>query len=172
VQWEKLWFFKIYLILAHQPGWAIVDFQDTKTSTSNGRLYAYEDKLRTLPSPQGLHGLNIGSLSLRYSLSPISVKIAFVLRKIVHSKMSPKNTLHLIRYLVFDYIQCCYHPTLLSINFQNLDNYCQTFMCRYLPYCHLSYYITIFVNLGRHRHFETITNIRTWIKSHKFWRML
>ena len=28
--------------------------------------------------------------------------------------------------------------------------------------------ITIFVNLGRFRHFETVTNIRTWIKSHMY----
>jgi hypothetical protein len=33
-------------------------------------------------------------------------------------------------------------------------------------------WITIFVNLGFFRHFETVTNIRTWIKSHKYWRML
>jgi hypothetical protein len=32
--------------------------------------------------------------------------------------------------------------------------------------------ITIFVNLGFVRHFETVTNIRTWIKSHRYWRML
>jgi hypothetical protein len=32
--------------------------------------------------------------------------------------------------------------------------------------------ITIFVNLGFFRHFETVTNIRTWIKSHRYWRML
>ena len=32
--------------------------------------------------------------------------------------------------------------------------------------------ITIFVNLGLFRHFETVTNIRTWIKSHWYWRML
>ena len=32
--------------------------------------------------------------------------------------------------------------------------------------------ITIFVNLVFFRHFETITNIRTWIKSHIYWRML
>jgi hypothetical protein len=32
--------------------------------------------------------------------------------------------------------------------------------------------ITIFINLGLFRHFEIVTNIRTWIKSHKFWRML
>ena len=32
--------------------------------------------------------------------------------------------------------------------------------------------ITIFVNLGIFRNFETVTNIRTWIESHKFWRML
>jgi hypothetical protein len=32
--------------------------------------------------------------------------------------------------------------------------------------------ITIFVNLGLFRQFETITNIRTWIKSHRYWRML
>ena len=32
--------------------------------------------------------------------------------------------------------------------------------------------ITIFVNLGVFRHFETVTNIRTWIKSHIYWRML
>jgi hypothetical protein len=32
--------------------------------------------------------------------------------------------------------------------------------------------ITIFVNLGLFRHFETVTNIRTWIKSHRDWRML
>ena len=32
--------------------------------------------------------------------------------------------------------------------------------------------ITIFVNLGFFQHFETITNIRTWIKSHRYWRML
>ena len=29
--------------------------------------------------------------------------------------------------------------------------------------------ITIFVNLGLFRHFETVTNIRTWIKSHMYW---
>ena len=29
--------------------------------------------------------------------------------------------------------------------------------------------ITIFVNLG---HFEIVTNIRTWIKPHRCWRML
>jgi hypothetical protein len=29
-----------------------------------------------------------------------------------------------------------------------------------------------FVNLGLFRHFEIVTNIRTWIKSHKYWRML
>jgi hypothetical protein len=28
------------------------------------------------------------------------------------------------------------------------------------------------VNLGLFWHFETITNIRTWIKSHRYWRML
>ena len=33
-------------------------------------------------------------------------------------------------------------------------------------------HITIFVNLGFSWHFETVTNIRTWIKSHKYWRML
>ena len=33
-------------------------------------------------------------------------------------------------------------------------------------------FITVFVNLGFFRHFETITNIRTWIKSHGYWRML
>ena len=32
--------------------------------------------------------------------------------------------------------------------------------------------ITIFVNLGLFPHFETVTIIRTWIKSHKYWRML
>jgi hypothetical protein len=32
--------------------------------------------------------------------------------------------------------------------------------------------ITIFVNLGLFRHFETVTNIRTWIKWHRYWRML
>ena len=31
---------------------------------------------------------------------------------------------------------------------------------------------TIFVNLGLFRHFEAVTNIRTWIKSHRYWRML
>jgi hypothetical protein len=33
-------------------------------------------------------------------------------------------------------------------------------------------FITIFVNLGLFRHFETVTNIRTWMKSHRYWRML
>ena len=28
------------------------------------------------------------------------------------------------------------------------------------------------INLGFFRHFETVTNIRTWIKSHKYWRLL
>ena len=32
--------------------------------------------------------------------------------------------------------------------------------------------ITTFVNLGLFRHFETVTNIRTWIKPHIYWRML
>ena len=32
--------------------------------------------------------------------------------------------------------------------------------------------ITIFVNLGHFRHFETVTTIRTWIKSHRYWRIL
>ena len=32
--------------------------------------------------------------------------------------------------------------------------------------------ITIFVILGLFRHFETVTNIRTWIRSHIYWRML
>jgi hypothetical protein len=32
--------------------------------------------------------------------------------------------------------------------------------------------ITIFVNLELFRHFETVTKIRTWIESHKYWRML
>jgi hypothetical protein len=32
--------------------------------------------------------------------------------------------------------------------------------------------ITMFINLRLFRHFETFTNIRTWIKSHKYWRML
>ena len=36
----------------------------------------------------------------------------------------------------------------------------------------LIYIITIFVNLGLFRHFETVSTIRTWIKSHKYWRML
>ena len=31
---------------------------------------------------------------------------------------------------------------------------------------------TIFVNLGLFRHFEIVTNMRTWIKSHIYWRML
>ena len=33
-------------------------------------------------------------------------------------------------------------------------------------------FITIFVNLGLFWHFEIVTNIRTWIKSHRYWRML
>ena len=34
-------------------------------------------------------------------------------------------------------------------------------------------HITIFVNLGVFWHSETVTNIRTsWIKSHRYWRML
>ena len=33
-------------------------------------------------------------------------------------------------------------------------------------------HITIFIKLGFFRHFETVTNIRTWIKSHWYWRML
>jgi hypothetical protein len=36
----------------------------------------------------------------------------------------------------------------------------------------LNYLITIFVNVRLFRHFEIVTNIRTWIKSHKYWRML
>ena len=32
-------------------------------------------------------------------------------------------------------------------------------------------FITIFVNLGFFRHFETVTHMRTWIKSHRYWRM-
>ena len=32
--------------------------------------------------------------------------------------------------------------------------------------------ITIFVNLGLFRHFETVTTIRTWIILHRYWRML
>ena len=32
--------------------------------------------------------------------------------------------------------------------------------------------ITIFVNLGLFQHFETVTNIRTWIKSQRYWGML
>ena len=32
--------------------------------------------------------------------------------------------------------------------------------------------ITIFVMLGLFRHSETVTNIKTWIKSHRYWRML
>ena len=32
--------------------------------------------------------------------------------------------------------------------------------------------ITMFVNLGFFWHFETITNIRTWIKSHRYWSIL
>jgi hypothetical protein len=30
----------------------------------------------------------------------------------------------------------------------------------------------MFVNLGLSRHFETVTNIRTWTKSQRYWRML
>jgi hypothetical protein len=29
---------------------------------------------------------------------------------------------HKIWYLVFDYIKCCYHPTLLNTNFQSFDD--------------------------------------------------
>ena len=32
--------------------------------------------------------------------------------------------------------------------------------------------ITIFVNLGLFRHFETVANIKAWIKSHRYWKML
>ena len=32
--------------------------------------------------------------------------------------------------------------------------------------------ITIFVNSGMFWHFETVTNTRTWIKSHRYWRMV
>jgi hypothetical protein len=32
--------------------------------------------------------------------------------------------------------------------------------------------VTIFVNLGFFLAFETVTNIRTWIKSHIYWRIL
>jgi hypothetical protein len=38
--------------------------------------------------------------------------------------------------------------------------------------CTMQLVFTIFVNLGVFRHFETVTNIRTWIKSHRYWRML
>jgi hypothetical protein len=34
------------------------------------------------------------------------------------------------------------------------------------------YPITIFVNLGLFGHFETGTKIRTWMKSHRYWRMM
>ena len=49
-------------------------------------------------------------------------------------------------------------------------------------HCHLSFLffsfetnetlITMFVNVEFFRHFETVTNIRTWTKSHRYWRML
>ena len=32
--------------------------------------------------------------------------------------------------------------------------------------------ITIFVNLEIFRHFEIVTNMRTWIQLHKYWRLL
>ena len=37
---------------------------------------------------------------------------------------------------------------------------------------HISLVITIFINLGLLQHFEKVTNIRTWIKSHIYWRLL
>ena len=33
-------------------------------------------------------------------------------------------------------------------------------------------FISIFVDLGFFLHFETVTNIKTWIKSQRYWRML
>ena len=43
----------------------------------------------------------------------------------------------------------------------------------YVEYCQSHQtLIIIFANLGLFRHFETIIHIRTWIKSHIFWRML
>ena len=44
--------------------------------------------------------------------------------------------------------------------------------CHYFILYNSYHMITIFLNLGFFRHFETITSIRTWIKSHRFWRML
>ena len=50
--------------------------------------------------------------------------------------------------------------------------------CLYVAKCgfknkhHNCIIITIFINLGLFWHFEIAINIRTWIKSHKYWRML
>jgi hypothetical protein len=43
--------------------------------------------------------------------------------------------------------------------------------CRMCPAYYIAI-ITIFVNLGFFQHFEIVTNIRTWIKSHRYWRLL
>ena len=56
-----------------------------------------------------------------------------------------------------------------------LINMAHQFRCHTNEMCSILLYftlITIFVNLGLFRHFETVTNTRTWIKSHRYWRML
>ena len=61
---------------------------------------------------------------------------------------------HPLKYAYFSWDICCHHN-----------------LMGFVDQCGFKY-ITIFVNLGIFWHFETVTNIRTWIKSHKYWRML
>ena len=44
--------------------------------------------------------------------------------------------------------------------------------CQHVSGWTLKHFITILIRLGLFRHFETFRNIRTWIKSHRYWRML
>jgi hypothetical protein len=64
---------------------------------------------------------------------------------------------------------------LLAVGFSNWTELILKYFTSHFHHPWFQYWnrcIIIFVNLGLFRHFETVTNIRTWIKSHKYWRML
>ena len=53
-----------------------------------------------------------------------SMNVSLLSQLVIHSPLA--RDVHSIGYLVFHYIRCCYHPTLLNTNFQFLDNQRQT----------------------------------------------
>ena len=115
--------------------------------------------------------------------SPMTIFIRSVIRKRYHSDIQYHTTLNTILSVAVTFVfrapqmscwllpGCCglmSHRTQKEINAWNKSQS----VASWVRVIANAGFIIIFINLGFFGRFETVTNIRTWIKSHRCWRML